>query len=142
MISDTGNIGELEYRTPGLALASTVWTFMTSHILVSSFEPFRSLITYIILQGIYPVLIIILVHLERSFIKHNSTPSSTPPRPDFVNNRWAWNNNRRPVSAMQTHTIEVNVHELRELHGTQELKSEVYDGSEEIRVKEVKFSGV
>lgn len=86
------------------------------------------------------MLIIILVHLERSFIERHSTPSTIPPRPDFVDNRWAWKNTRRPISGMQTHTIEVNVHELRELHGTPELKSEVYDGSEEIRVKEVKFS--
>ena len=90
------------------------------------------------------MLIIILVHLERSFIERHSTPSTGPPRPDFVNSqsgRWAWNT-RRPVSGLQTHTIEVNVHELREMHGISETKSGVYDGSDESSQveKQVKFA--
>lgn len=34
VVTDSGNVGELESSTPGLAFASTVWTYMTSHILV------------------------------------------------------------------------------------------------------------
>ena len=36
VVTDSGNVGELESSTPGLAFASDVWTYMTSHILVTS----------------------------------------------------------------------------------------------------------
>ena len=41
VVTDSGNVAELEDSTPGLAFASDVWTYMTSHILVKSPPNFR-----------------------------------------------------------------------------------------------------
>ncbi|KAH9923647.1 uncharacterized protein B0H18DRAFT_458561 [Fomitopsis serialis] len=60
VVTDSGNVGELETSTPQLAFASTVWTYMTSHIL-----------------GIYPVVIVILVHSHKSYIDDTTTTVAT-----------------------------------------------------------------
>lgn len=100
------------------------------------------------LQGIYPVLIIILVHLERSYIEPTSTASAShPPHPSqfttSVGSR-PWWGNQRPVSTTQrSHPIEVNVHELREMHLGSPSKSVTDSDADYVLTKErveTKFS--
>ncbi|EJF61537.1 hypothetical protein BD309DRAFT_931103 [Dichomitus squalens] len=59
VIDEAGNVPTLETSTPQLAFASTVWTYMTSHIL-----------------GIYPVVIVILVYMQKSYINASTSASS------------------------------------------------------------------
>ncbi|TBU51484.1 hypothetical protein BD310DRAFT_963050 [Dichomitus squalens] len=58
VIDEAGNVPTLETSTPQLAFASTVWTYMTSHIL-----------------GIYPVVIVILVYMQKSYINASTSAS-------------------------------------------------------------------
>ncbi|VDB96765.1 unnamed protein product [Peniophora sp. CBMAI 1063] len=60
VVSDSGDLTSRETSTPQLAFAYTVWAFMTSHIL-----------------GIYPALIVVLVHTQRSYIPTNDFNLST-----------------------------------------------------------------
>ena len=70
VIGDSGDVGELETSTKGLAFASDVWTYMTSHILVRpSLAPLSVIpLPKSMLQGIYPLVIVILVHTQKSYI--------------------------------------------------------------------------
>ncbi|KZV62969.1 hypothetical protein PENSPDRAFT_228827 [Peniophora sp. CONT] len=60
VVADIGDLPSRETSTPQLAFASNIWTYMTSHIL-----------------GIYPALIVILVHTQRSYISGNDFTLST-----------------------------------------------------------------
>ncbi|KIP02169.1 hypothetical protein PHLGIDRAFT_130883 [Phlebiopsis gigantea 11061_1 CR5-6] len=112
VVSDSGNVGELEESTPGLAFASTVWTFMTSHIM-----------------GIYPVIIVILVHLQRSYIEPAAIVGSGPlpssqATSTSMNRSRAWSGSRAVASIQRphAHAIEVNVHELHTIQGDADFR--------------------
>ena len=60
VIDERGSVAALENSTPGLQFGSTIWTYMTSHIL-----------------GIYPLVIVILVHSQKSYIDNSTSQSST-----------------------------------------------------------------
>ncbi|KAI0717645.1 hypothetical protein C8Q72DRAFT_789561 [Fomitopsis betulina] len=79
VVSDTRNISRLENSTPQLVFTITIWTYMTSHIL-----------------GIYPVLIVLLVHCQKSYIDDTTETLASLPR--FATNhesptrpRFYWN---------------------------------------------------
>ncbi|KAI0034242.1 hypothetical protein K488DRAFT_84216 [Vararia minispora EC-137] len=58
-ISSLGNLTQLEDATPSLALASTIHTYTTSHIV-----------------GIYPTIVVILVHYHKSYIEATTMGTS------------------------------------------------------------------
>ena len=117
MVSDIGDMPSRETSTPQLAFASNIWTFMTSHIL-----------------GIYPALVVILVHTQRSYISPDDRSLSTiylsaasdQPKSDNVISR--------PRSLKRTRTREretsagpifdIQVHEL---HSIRQSRSSVLD---------------
>ncbi|KIP02164.1 hypothetical protein PHLGIDRAFT_20512 [Phlebiopsis gigantea 11061_1 CR5-6] len=113
VVTDIGHVRELEHSTPGLDFASQVWTYMTSHIL-----------------GIYPLVILILVHSERSYIENTNTWTSAHFQTSMeythsTDSRRYWNNSHSAATdgATRTRPIEVNVHELRDVNGNVSLKS-------------------
>ena len=71
VIGDSGNVNELETSTPELAFASYLWTYMTSHILVRrATDHFRFCHLLIDMsQGMYPLIVVILVHSQKSYIE-------------------------------------------------------------------------
>lgn len=98
VVSDTRNISRLENSTPQLVFTITIWTYMTSHILV------RVLLCILssshtrccVIQGIYPVLIVLLVHCQKSYIDDTTETLASLPR--FATNhesptrpRFYWN---------------------------------------------------
>ncbi|EPS93963.1 hypothetical protein FOMPIDRAFT_1135145 [Fomitopsis schrenkii] len=94
VITDTGNIGNLESSTPQLAFASQIWTYMTSHIL-----------------GIYPVVVVILVHSQKSYIEDTTIVAAAPS--DFASgsSRSHWGSRPsfpRVIQIHQTHAVELD----------------------------------
>ncbi|KAH9841697.1 uncharacterized protein C8Q71DRAFT_344369 [Rhodofomes roseus] len=96
VVTDSGDIGELEGSTPQLAFASTVWTYMTSHIL-----------------GIYPVVIVILVHSHKSYIDDTTTTVAiaTPGTASYsspASSRAYWGSRRTLPKTHQAHAVELD----------------------------------
>ncbi|KZV70613.1 hypothetical protein PENSPDRAFT_685327 [Peniophora sp. CONT] len=120
VIDDAGDIPDLEESTPNLQFASTVWTYMTSHIL-----------------GIYPVIVVILVHSQRSYIESVTTSATAGTLPSRYSHSHSGSHSapsHRPwagtstISSMGSHVkpapfvpgrghfLDINVHELRQVH--------------------------
>ena len=104
VLSDVGNIGELERSTPELEFASTIWTDMTSHIVVGIVFCTVPIDVPLILspQGIYPAVIVIVVHSQKSYIDDTTTALASLPR--FKTNdasptipHFDWDNHERTI---------------------------------------------
>ncbi|KIP09011.1 hypothetical protein PHLGIDRAFT_350665 [Phlebiopsis gigantea 11061_1 CR5-6] len=123
VVEDSGNIGQLEESTVGLEFASTIWTYMTSHIL-----------------GIYPALIVILVHSQRSYIETVTTLTahSIPSRGSQAapSTTRLWNASHAGSSTLRVPPIEVDVTELRKMHGSNSWHKAVTDEGDESSVLE------
>ena len=107
---------------------------MTSHILVCfSLLSLASGVQRLIrdLKGIYPVIIIILVHSQKSYIDTATAtgyPTHDLPRPSEYTNssgttRRAWDSSRDVSYSKRPHPIEINVHELHTMQGGASSKS-------------------
>ncbi len=122
VVTDSGNVGNLETATPSLAFATDIWTYMTSHILVRT--PIIRLATIsdlrVFPQGIYPVVIVILVHSQKSYIETATTavvlPTSSSGFTSSSTTRRNWDTSQYGSTVECAHPIEINVHELREMH--------------------------
>ncbi|VDB86988.1 unnamed protein product [Peniophora sp. CBMAI 1063] len=118
VVDDVGNVPDLETSTPQLAFASTIWTYMTSHIL-----------------GIYPVLVVILVHSQKSYIDGVTNSSSgsgtlysqsrlqsdirsapSGSRSDWGSASVGSRAKQAFVKPGRAHVLDINVTELRQVH--------------------------
>ena len=120
VISDSVDVAQLEASTPALTIASAVWTYMTSHILVNNFRCRSQKLpkANILHQGIYPVVIVILVHSQRSYIDTATVAVhgiQDPSGYTSSNMRQQWVD-PRAASTQLTHPIQINVIQLHEMH--------------------------
>jgi len=109
VIDDSGNIGQLENSTPLFQWSTTIWTYMTSHIL-----------------GIYPVVIVLLVTSQKSYIEsatNTSGNTASTGRVTYTTSSaqgWAALGSRSKFttsrSTARSHVVDIGVHELREVH--------------------------
>ncbi|KIP02129.1 hypothetical protein PHLGIDRAFT_309382 [Phlebiopsis gigantea 11061_1 CR5-6] len=101
VISDSGAIPALEHSTVGLTFAGTIWTYNMSHVM-----------------AIYPAIVVILVHSERSYID-NATMESMNFAPGGSRSGQlttvgpTWTVSQTATTGQGTQPIEINVHELR-----------------------------
>ena len=126
MVTEIGNVGEEETSTAGLAFASDIWTYMTSHILVMNVSALVITIAETCsLQGIYPVIIVILVSKQRSYIEATtSIATDHTPRSNYTgstNSRLPWGSRHTERSG---NAIQINVHEMRMMRGGSNMGSE------------------
>lgn len=70
VISDSGNIPTLEHSTSSLTFSGTIWVYNQSHIVVSTLCCLPMQVFHSPRQGIYPAMVVILVHSERSYIEN------------------------------------------------------------------------
>ncbi|KAH9923648.1 purine nucleoside permease-domain-containing protein [Fomitopsis serialis] len=95
VVTDSGDVAQLEASTPQLAFASEIWTYMTSHIL-----------------GIYPVVIVILVHSHKSYIDDTTTTLATAPsgatNDSSPTSSWPFWGSLPKTLRHQTHAVELD----------------------------------
>lgn len=110
---------------------------MTSHILVSAHVTCQSTPLILRNQGIYPVIIVILVHSQKSYIDTTAAYSGSHPiqgsgYTGSANTRPPWDSSHTAFSTRKrTQPIEINVHELREPHRIVSSKTIIDDGTDD-----------
>ncbi|KZV63927.1 hypothetical protein PENSPDRAFT_757585 [Peniophora sp. CONT] len=122
VVDDAGNVPNLETSTPQLVFASTIWTYMTSHIL-----------------GMYPVIVVILVHSRKSYIEgatnsagsgtvysqsprvHSESRSAPSSRSDWGTGSVGSRVKHAFIKPGRGHVLDINVTELRQVHREQSL---------------------
>ncbi|VDB99127.1 unnamed protein product [Peniophora sp. CBMAI 1063] len=147
VVDDAGNVPNLEESTLQLQFASTVWTYMTSHIL-----------------GIYPVIVVILVHSQRSYIESVTTttaasstlPSryshshsgshSTPAHKPWIGTSTVSSTGSHakpaPFVPGRDHFLDIDVHELRQVHADpsiDDVNGQTSGAGEESELQSVKL---
>ncbi|VDC05842.1 unnamed protein product [Peniophora sp. CBMAI 1063] len=125
LLDDVGDVPSLETSTPALVFSTEIWTYTTSEII-----------------GIYPVIIVLLVHSQRSYIDdvvmstigiiptHSIIKFAAPPS----------NKDGAAVTSVRhegrdSHVLHIDVHELQERHEGASFN----DGSEGMTNGELEF---
>lgn len=95
-------------------------------------------------QGIYPTLIIILVHSQKSCLEESMVStrlrSSTHFTPSSNGSRGVWPASRKRQN--EAHAIEINVHEMRNMDGSRGGETASVVGAESTVDELVKGNGV